>query len=74
MSYGSRSKYCLRAFIAWISISLPLSKMRTTSSSSRPVRVKAEPELRYRTVVVLRRCEHPILGSEDRVCWIDVVS
>jgi hypothetical protein len=36
----SRSRYCERAFIAWMTISSPESKTRTTSSSMRPVSSK----------------------------------
>ena len=39
---GRRSQYCLRADLAWMTISSPLSKRRTTISSRRGLGVEAE--------------------------------
>ena len=51
-SYGSRSSIFGRAFLAWMTSSLPLSNTSTTVSSNRPGAFEPEAQLPRRGFVI----------------------
>jgi hypothetical protein len=59
---GRRFQYCFRAGMAWMTISSPLSKIRTTVSSKARLVVESEAQLATRPVIVFDRLypERPV--------------